>query len=38
MASLLTIWDRLFGTYLDPEKVDTKLSFGIGERGKIRLG
>jgi sterol desaturase/sphingolipid hydroxylase (fatty acid hydroxylase superfamily) len=32
MASLFTVWDRLFGTYLDPEKVDAKLSFGIGEK------
>jgi sterol desaturase/sphingolipid hydroxylase (fatty acid hydroxylase superfamily) len=31
MASLFTIWDRLFGTYLDPEKVDKNLSFGTGE-------
>lgn len=30
-AALLTIWDRLFGTYLDPEKVQGELSFGIGE-------
>jgi len=32
MGSLLTVWDRLFGTYLDPEKVDSKLSFGTGEK------
>jgi sterol desaturase/sphingolipid hydroxylase (fatty acid hydroxylase superfamily) len=32
LGSLLTVWDRIFGTYLDPEKVDTKLSFGIGEK------
>ncbi|MGC1298099.1 MAG: sterol desaturase family protein [Alloacidobacterium sp.] len=38
LASLLTIWDRLFGTYLDPEKVDAKLSFGIGEKeNPVRL-
>jgi sterol desaturase/sphingolipid hydroxylase (fatty acid hydroxylase superfamily) len=32
MASLFTIWDRLFGTYVDPGKLETKLSFGTGER------
>ena len=31
LASLFSIWDRLFGTYLDPDKVGTKLSFGTGE-------
>lgn len=28
---LLTIWDRLFGTYVDPEKVGGPLKFGTGE-------
>jgi len=38
MGSLFTIWDRLFGTYLDPDKVDPKLSFGIGEKeNPVRL-
>jgi sterol desaturase/sphingolipid hydroxylase (fatty acid hydroxylase superfamily) len=32
MASLFTVWDRLFGTYLDPDRVGTKLSFGTGEK------
>lgn len=32
MASLFTIWDRFFGTYIDPEKVETKLRFGTGEK------
>ena len=27
-----TIWDRIFGTYLDPEMVKQPISFGIGER------
>jgi sterol desaturase/sphingolipid hydroxylase (fatty acid hydroxylase superfamily) len=26
-----TIWDRLFGTYADPEQVEQPISFGIGE-------
>jgi sterol desaturase/sphingolipid hydroxylase (fatty acid hydroxylase superfamily) len=38
LGSLFTIWDRLFGTYVDPETVTGKLTFGIGERvGPIRL-
>jgi sterol desaturase/sphingolipid hydroxylase (fatty acid hydroxylase superfamily) len=32
MASMFTVWDRMFGTYLDPEKVGPKLSFGTGEK------
>lgn len=28
---IFTLWDRLFGTYLDPENVPVELSFGIGE-------
>jgi len=32
LGTLLTIWDRLFGTYLDPDKVQRKLVFGIGEK------
>jgi sterol desaturase/sphingolipid hydroxylase (fatty acid hydroxylase superfamily) len=31
-ANLLTIWDRLFGTYANPEKVDPILQFGIGTK------
>ncbi|MBI4003150.1 MAG: sterol desaturase family protein [Nitrospira defluvii] len=31
LAPLFTIWDRLFGTYVDPETVKEELSFGIGE-------
>jgi len=27
-----SIWDRLFGTYVDPEKFTTPITFGIGER------
>jgi len=30
LGSLLTIWDRMFGTYVNPEEVG-ELSFGIGE-------
>jgi sterol desaturase/sphingolipid hydroxylase (fatty acid hydroxylase superfamily) len=32
LGSLLTIWDRIFGTYYNPEEVKETLSFGIGER------
>lgn len=32
MAALFTAWDRLFGTYVDPESVHEKLTFGIGEK------
>jgi sterol desaturase/sphingolipid hydroxylase (fatty acid hydroxylase superfamily) len=27
-----TIWDRIFGTYVDPETVKQPISFGIGEQ------
>jgi sterol desaturase/sphingolipid hydroxylase (fatty acid hydroxylase superfamily) len=26
------MWDRLFGTYVDPGELRRELSFGIGER------
>jgi len=32
MASMFTIWDRLFGTYFDPDKLSTELSFGTNEK------
>ncbi len=28
-----TIWDRIFGIYLDPDMVKQPISFGIGEKG-----
>ena len=31
LAVLFPIWDHLFGTYIDPEKVGRNLAFGIGE-------
>jgi sterol desaturase/sphingolipid hydroxylase (fatty acid hydroxylase superfamily) len=38
LGSLLTIWDRLFGTYLNPSKVNRPLEFGIGQRvNPVRL-
>jgi sterol desaturase/sphingolipid hydroxylase (fatty acid hydroxylase superfamily) len=38
LGSLLTVWDRLFGTYVNPDKVTTNLSFGTGEKEKpLRL-
>jgi sterol desaturase/sphingolipid hydroxylase (fatty acid hydroxylase superfamily) len=33
LAALFTLWDRLFGTYVDPDSVrGESLSFGLGER------
>lgn len=32
LGSLLTIWDRLFGTYVNPQTVKTELTFGTGEK------
>jgi sterol desaturase/sphingolipid hydroxylase (fatty acid hydroxylase superfamily) len=32
MGSLFTIWDRMFGTYINPDTVQTQLSFGTGEK------
>jgi len=32
LGSLLTIWDKIFGTYFDPNTVKEKLRFGIGEK------
>jgi sterol desaturase/sphingolipid hydroxylase (fatty acid hydroxylase superfamily) len=38
MGSMFTVWDRLFGTYIDPETVQSELTFGIGEReNPVRL-
>jgi sterol desaturase/sphingolipid hydroxylase (fatty acid hydroxylase superfamily) len=38
MASLLTIWDRLFGTYYNPDLVKKPLTFGINEKiNPVRL-
>jgi sterol desaturase/sphingolipid hydroxylase (fatty acid hydroxylase superfamily) len=38
LAALFSIWDHMFGTYVDPEKVLRNLTFGIGESVKpIRL-
>ena len=38
MASLLTIWDRLFGTYYNPDSVKKPLTFGINEKiNPVRL-
>ncbi len=31
LGSLLTIWDRMFGTYVDPEELTKEISFGTGE-------
>lgn len=38
LGSLLTIWDRLFGTYVNPEEINKEISLGTGERDSpIRL-
>jgi sterol desaturase/sphingolipid hydroxylase (fatty acid hydroxylase superfamily) len=38
LGNLFTIWDRLFGTYVNPESVQTELSFGIGtQENPLRL-
>jgi len=31
LAALFTVWDRLFGTYVDPDSIKEPLTFGIGE-------
>jgi len=31
LAAMFPIWDRLFGTYVNPEKAPRNLTFGIGE-------
>ena len=35
LGSFFTIWDRLFGTYVDPESAQRRLSFGIGEHPSV---
>ena len=38
LAALFPIWDRLFGTYVNPQDVPRNISFGIGEHvGVVRL-
>jgi sterol desaturase/sphingolipid hydroxylase (fatty acid hydroxylase superfamily) len=32
LAPVFPVWDRLFGTYLDPDEVGADLSFGTGEK------
>lgn len=32
LGAWLTIWDRLFGTYYDPDQIQGDLSFGLSER------
>ncbi len=31
-GNLFTVWDRLFGTHIDPDTVRTEISFGIGAK------
>jgi len=38
MSNLLSIWDRLFGTYINPDRVQADFSFGIiDNENPIRL-
>jgi len=38
LGSLFTLWDRIFGTYVNSEDIEENLSFGIGEpTNPIRL-
>lgn len=32
LGAFFTVWDRLFGTYVDPDSIKEPLTFGIGER------
>jgi len=32
VAALFPIWDRLFGTYVDPDRIEGELRFGTNER------
>ncbi len=35
IASIFPIWDRLFGTYVDPDKVPRQTSFGTNEKASV---
>jgi sterol desaturase/sphingolipid hydroxylase (fatty acid hydroxylase superfamily) len=38
LGNLFTVWDRVFGTYVDPETVQRPISFGIGAKeNPVRL-
>lgn len=40
-GTILSIWDRLFGTFVAPERVEAELSFGLGPQSTLdyqRLG
>jgi sterol desaturase/sphingolipid hydroxylase (fatty acid hydroxylase superfamily) len=38
LGALLTVWDRMFGTYYNPDELTRELSFGLGERvNPVRL-
>jgi sterol desaturase/sphingolipid hydroxylase (fatty acid hydroxylase superfamily) len=38
LGNLFTVWDRLFGTYVDPDTTEAPLSFGLGTReNPVRL-
>lgn len=32
LASIFSLWDRLFGTYQDPDSVSDRLTFGLNEK------
>lgn len=35
LGSLMTIWDRLFGTYIDPDTIDGELHFGLKQTPSV---
>ncbi|PYO05806.1 MAG: hypothetical protein DMD75_26490 [Candidatus Rokuibacteriota bacterium] len=38
MGNLFTVWDRLFGTHVDPDRVEPNFSFGLGTKeNPVRL-
>ena len=37
LGALLTIWDRLFGTYYNPDDVTGELKFGRANVNPVRL-
>ena len=38
MGNLFTVWDRLFGAHVDPDRVESNFSFGFGTKeSPVRL-
>jgi len=36
MGNLFTVWDRLFGTHVDPDRVEPNFSFRPRDQGESR--